>query len=140
MKITEVQNSRVSDVKKKQKTGASGGFGDLVNVGEAAPTTTSSPVAGASSIAYMDAVLAAQQVDERDAMVKAQVRRGHDLLDHLEELRREMLAGEVHPVRVKEMVTLARQNHAQSNNPEVEALLKDIETRAAVELAKLGLL
>lgn len=68
---------------------------------------------------------------------KKMLQRGSNLLDSLESLRQQLLMGVVSPSLLTD---LNRQLSVQKQNisdPQLLALIEDIELRAAVELAKL---
>jgi hypothetical protein len=82
--------------------------------------------------------LALQSVDNQEDRERRAVRHGHDLLDQLEALRADLLAGQISPQRVNALLSLIRAKQA-AENPELAALIDDIALRARVELAKLGI-
>jgi len=100
--------------------------------------TGAAAVAGGGVLGSIDALTALQGVDGADAAASAAAAtaRGTALLDDLDALRDELLAGEV------DDATLARLRDRLGERPRgrldagLEAILDDIELRAAVELAK----
>ncbi len=85
----------------------------------------------------MDALLALQEVDDRAERRSRATKHGHNLLDTLESVRADLLAGHVSEDRLE---LLARQvsKRQSSGDPEVDSVLEEIELRVKVELAKLG--
>lgn len=67
------------------------------------------------------------------------VRRAGALLDELDALQLRLLDDATAPEDLQALVTLLRQRAETSGQPGLDALLRQLETRAAVELAKLGL-
>ncbi|MCB1508640.1 MAG: flagellar assembly protein FliX, partial [Hyphomicrobiaceae bacterium] len=65
------------------------------------------------------------------------IQRGHDLLDSLEGLRADLLAGRVSGERLQRILSLVRRQSG-SGDPKLDEVIADIELRAQVELAKLG--
>lgn len=98
----------------------------------------------APSVAPLDSLLAAQLVDavgdatEEKARRQAVVQRGEDILDHLEDLRVGLLLGHIPKDRLGRLVRLVREQRAEARDPQLAAMLDEIELRAEVELAKLA--
>ncbi|MCX2722053.1 flagellar assembly protein FliX [Roseibium salinum] len=97
----------------------------------------SSQTAGGTGIQGMDALLALQEVDERAERRSRAARHGHTLLDALETVRTDLLAGQVSEDRLE---LLARQvaKRQNSGDARIDSVLEEIELRVKVELAKLG--
>ncbi len=94
----------------------------------------------ASALAGVDALLMVQAVDgplERDARRRL-VRRGEELLDKLEEIRRGLLLGTVPASALADLATMVRARREACQDPRLAALLDEIELRAEVEIAKLS--
>ncbi len=135
MRITG--NKPISGVQSKgaKKRTASGSDQFTPIMGEEVPT--SSPTAGGASIQGMDALLALQEVDEQAERRSRAARHGHSLLDTLESVRADLLAGHVSEDRLE---LLARQvsRRQSSGDQKIDSVLEEIELRVKVELAKLG--
>lgn len=97
----------------------------------------------ATNVAGLDALLAAQMVDgvgavdEDGRRQQAMIQRGEDILDRLEELRIGLLLGHVPKDRLASLARLVREQREDAQDPQLAALLDEIELRAEVELAKL---
>jgi len=63
--------------------------------------------------------------------------RGADILDKLEEIRRDILAGAVPRDRLENLAQSLRQRRVQVSDPRLIEIIDEIELRAAVEIAKL---
>lgn len=85
----------------------------------------------------IDALLALQAVDDATIGRRKTVRRANLLLDALEEIRSDLLAGHISEGRLNSAIALLTQAKV-ATNPELDALVADIELRVRVELAKLG--
>jgi hypothetical protein len=85
-------------------------------------------------------LLGAQEVDAdgREGQRRAGARRGSALLDRLEGLRTDIVAGEIAPWRLEALVRDLREQREQSADEGMDALLAEIELRAEVEIAKLA--
>jgi len=99
--------------------------------------THSAQTAGGASIQGMDALLALQEVDERVERKSKAARHGHSLLDTLEAVRTDLLAGQVSEDRL-ELLSRQVSKRPPSGDPEIDSVLEEIELRVKVELAKLG--
>jgi hypothetical protein len=125
-------------VGKSRKSGeAARGF-VVPSQGSSATASSASSSAGMAGVQSLDAILALQSVDNQEDRERRAVRHGHDLLDQLEALRADLLAGQISPQRVNALLSLIRAKQA-AENPELAALIDDIALRARVELAKLGI-
>lgn len=92
------------------------------------------PVVVSSGI---EAMLALQGVDDVDEGKRRAIRHGRSMLDVLEEIKADLLVGKVGEGRLNKLmaqVTRAR----QMADPELGALIDNIDLLARVELAKLG--
>lgn len=105
---------------------------------EAAPRPTqTAPAAQAASLTQMGALLALQGADEPGERRRRATRRAGDLLDQLEDLRMATLGGGVTRAQVARLAVALREQRDAVDDPELTALLDDVELRAEVELAKL---
>jgi len=84
------------------------------------------------------ALLQIQEDPEPAGGRTAVLRRGTDLLDRLDDLRLALLAGTISPSRLKALADALSAGKSRSNDPRLDAIIGEIELRAAVELAKLS--
>ena len=115
----------------KRTTAAAPGFA----LGEDGPER----VSGASSVAgltALDAVLALQAEEPPARRRSRQVRRGSTALDALEELAKGVLLGRAPQALRAELERLQRGSEL-TGEAELDGVLREIDTRLAVELAKL---
>src|SRR5690554_2396566 len=84
----------------------------------------------------IDALLALQSVDDATTGRRKAVKRANQLLDSLEEIRADLLAGRISEGRLNRAVALLQQakGHAE---PGLDEIVADIELRVRVELAKM---
>lgn len=94
---------------------------------------TVAPQAGAG----IDALLALQAVDDATTGRRKAIKRANGLLDALEDIRADLLAGRVSEGRLHRAMALLGQAKGHSE-PGLDELVADIELRVRVELAKLG--
>jgi hypothetical protein len=116
----------------KSKTGASGSFSDALepeSVSEAAPTIR---------LAGIGSLFALQEVpDPTTGRRRAAIARGDMLLDSLGEIQMGLLEGTIDKRGLKHLGVAVRSARAGTEDPALQAVLDEIEVRAAVELAKL---
>jgi hypothetical protein len=95
-----------------------------------------SGLTGAAGVGSVAALLALQGVEsEADAAGRAAKRAG-GLLDVLESLKLAMLEGRGVAGRLQDLAARTAEARAQTGDPRLEAILDEVEIRAAVELAK----
>ncbi len=105
----------------------------------AAATETSGPM-GASSVnavSSLEALMALQEVGGPLERRRRAVRRGGVILSALESLKLDLLEGRLTPGTMQALARAVREQRSLTDDPGLEAVLDEIETRAAVELAKL---
>ena len=78
--------------------------------------------------------------DATQGPANASQRRAEDLLDRLDEIRDGILCGALSRQRLEELVQNLAARRESSPDPQLAALLDDIELRAKVELAKLSII
>jgi hypothetical protein len=113
--------------------------GSGFSIGESStPQATAAPAraAGAAPVSSMDALLALQEVEGPLERRRRAVRRGGRLLDALDEVKLALLDGETAGPALQRLATAVREQRVGSFDPGLDGVLDEIETRAAVELAK----
>ena len=127
--------SQASGLRPARLQGA-GGFAPLEpqGVSEAAGLGAASGVARVSSL---EALIALQDVSGPLERRRRAAARGGRLLDALEALKVGLLEGTVTAASADELARAAHEQRELTDDPRLEDLLDEIETRAAVELAKL---
>lgn len=122
------------------KPARGGGGGEGFRIAGAAPASVVAPatsVAGASGVMGVEALIALQQVETPIERRRRSVRRAGKLLDKLDDIKVALLGGELGPAQLDALSRAIREERAFTDDPKLEAVLDEIETRAAVELAKL---
>ncbi|MFN9355801.1 MAG: flagellar assembly protein FliX [Alphaproteobacteria bacterium] len=94
-------------------------------------------VASTASLSGVDALLALQGVASPAGERQRAVRRGRDMLDMLDDIRRGLLEGAVSESTLKRLAGLANTKREDFVDPGLSQVLDDIDLRARVELAKL---
>ena len=138
MKIVEARTPQIGrTARPKPRSAASASFAHALDSSEAAGASV--PAAPSQTAG---SVLAAQEVDGEDRDHAAERRsagsRGHDILDRLDALRAEILAGAVPAERLAGILASVRARRDRFTDPRLSQVLDEIDLRASVELAKLG--
>ena len=114
---------------------AAGGFA-LPSTGAAVSAGPAAQAASASGVAGMSALMALQGVEDATERRRRAIRRGGGLLDRLDELKLALLSGESGAAALEKLSRAVREDRPTDAEPELSALLDQIDLRAAVELAK----
>lgn len=117
---------------------ASGGQGFQIPAAEAPAGPTA--MARASSLAgvmSVDTILALQDVGGPLERKRRAVGRASRMLDALDEMKVSLLSGELTGAEITRLQQAVRDQRDKTDDPKLEGVLDEIETRAAVELAKL---
>jgi hypothetical protein len=89
------------------------------------------------ALPIFDAILALQEVGGPLERRRRAVRRAGRLLDVLDGVKLNLLSGEVSAADLDSLKSAIRDQRDQTDDVGLEGVLDEIETRAAVELAKL---
>jgi parvulin-like peptidyl-prolyl isomerase len=119
-------------------TSRNGSSGAAFHVDEGPAAPRAAATAATTPSAGIDALLALQAAQDPLLNRRKLVRRGNALLDTLQEVAADVLVGRVSDGRLNQLLALIGQAR-ERGEPELDALLDDIELRARVELAKRGL-
>ena len=109
----------------------------LESAGAASEAAPASALSAASSVASLDVLLALQEVGGPLEKRRKAVRRAGRLLDVLDEVKLALLDGALPPAALDRLLAAIREERPGADDPRLEGLLDEIETRAQVELAKL---
>ena len=137
MKVTGTGGvSRTSGPQRARGAASGGGF-RIVGPETASPVASAGGVAGVGGVMGVEALLALQDVESATERKRRSVRRATRVLDELDGLKIALLGGDLDPAQLDRLSRAVREQRAQTEDPKLEAVLDEIETRAAVELAKL---
>ncbi|MHA6287050.1 flagellar assembly protein FliX [Maricaulis sp. CAU 1757] len=139
MKISGPNSTSAATSAKRKGAARTSGDGFKPDAGAAA---TSARAAGgasaASSVQSVDAILALQGVEDFTHARKRATERAFSLLDVLDELKIGLLEGGLPRAKLVALMNLLQTRRDQTDDAQLEAALDEVETRAAVELAKFG--
>lgn len=136
MKVTPSRATQApSTSRKTQSTGGGAGF-SVSGPSGGGSASASAPLQAASAIGSVDALLAVQASgDFREARKRAS-ERAFTLLDVLDDLKIALLEGGIPRAKLTLLMDTLKTKRDQVDDPRLEAMLDEVETRAAVELAK----
>ncbi|MDB5417373.1 MAG: fliX [Phenylobacterium sp.] len=117
---------------------ASGGEGfRLPSTGGAAGPSQSAGVSTANAVMGVEALITLQDIGGPLERRRRAVGRAGRILDVLDEVKIALLEGQLTGETLKRLQRAVREQRSTTEDPRLEELLNEIETRAAVEIAKL---
>ena len=137
MKVEGPDKSRPSGGSKKKGSVSTGDgtFGSMVT----GSTNNASNAGATQSVAKVDALLAVQAAEdptERAARNKMR-QRANEILDELEKIRLGLLTGSLNVGHVINVADVVASHREKIMDPELTAILDEIDLRAQVEIAKM---
>ena len=120
-------------VKRATKSDASGGVAFARQIGESEESGTTGGIAGVSNIS---GILGVQEVDDALSRASRGKMRAEDILDRLEDLRLQLLAGGISREKLMQLSRIVNARRAEIKDPRLTEILDAIDLRAQVELAK----
>ncbi|MBT5242580.1 MAG: flagellar assembly protein FliX [Rhodospirillaceae bacterium] len=135
---------QTSKTEKAKKSGKPGEFATHLRHVDAQTGDEVAPADQVSTVAGLGGILAAQAVEPETGQApdyqerKRRARRGEDVLERLDEIRKGLLLGTVPKDRLGALARLVREKREKGADPLISQLLDEIELRAEVELAKLS--
>jgi len=136
MRIQATHNASVATPSSTARRAASGTFS---LEGESAAARSSGAPTGARNIGGIETLLALQGVDEPSERRRKAVKRGRGALDALDALKLGLLSGTFDTGALARLKSVTASLAEPSGDPTLDAVLAEIELRAQVELAKIGL-
>ena len=136
MKISGSRPIQSSPVRRKDQATKNTGSGFASALRDNVPVQGAGP---AGDVSPVSALLTVQEVGDPDADGRRRsLLHGHDVLDRLDELRHGLLAGTFPSGKLDQLLRVVRIQHERAVDPQLRDVLREIELRASVELAKLG--
>jgi hypothetical protein len=139
MKVSSTGGVSATGASRAKPAGGSSGF-SLPSVNAASGAVSTASVGGLTGVGSVDALLALQAAGPVGGPLerrKRAVRRADNILDILSEVRIALIDGEVSSGALERLSRAIREQREATDDPRLEGVLNEIETRAAVELAKL---
>jgi hypothetical protein len=137
MKVSGPSGSNAAGGARSAKPAAGApGFEPLMTP-SAAGASGVSAAGGVTGVSSLGALLALQEVGGPLERRRRAVGRAGRILEALEDLKLDLLEGRLSPDALETLTRSVREQRALTDDPRLEGVLDEIETRAAVELAKL---
>ena len=114
-----------------------GGEGFRLATPETAAASQTASVSATRNVMGVDALLALQDIGGPLERRRRAVGRAGRILDALDDIKAGLLGGELSSQDLDRLRRAVRDERAQTDDPALEAILDDVELRAAVEVAKL---
>jgi hypothetical protein len=137
MKITGASSAKASGAARGAKPASGGGFSLDAAEGPAEAHGVGR-ASGVGALASVGALLALQAVEDPLQKRRRAVTRAGKILDALDALKIGLLEGGAASGDLDQLMRAVRDERAEQDDPGLQDLLNQIETRAAVELAKQG--
>ncbi len=134
MKVPQTRSSTGPTHGRRVAPGRSGGTGFAAHV--QAPAAGPAGIAAPSPLAALGTLLAAQEAQDGPGERRRVLARGRSLLDELDQIRVGLLEGAWPEASIRRLAGLLQADRPAVSEPKLEAVLDEIELRAAVELAK----
>jgi Class II flagellar assembly regulator len=132
MRIYGTNGTAVANAPTGARRAAGGGF----SVGEQASAPQSSAAGSLRAVSTLDALLALQGVEDFTQRQKRAVAKGRNALDALDSLKAGLLDGSLDSSTLARLKVAAEGLTEETGDPRLDALMRDIDLRLAVELAK----
>lgn len=122
----------------KAPSGTRRAGGSGFSVGEQAGPRQSAAAGSLRSISTVDALLALQGVEDLTQRKKRVVAKGRNALDALDSLKVALLDGSLDSSTLARLKVAADGLTEETGDPQLDALMREIDLRLSVELAKAG--
>ena len=132
------QTQRMTAGSQSRATRRKDAGGDGFRLARRSQARKSGAARGLAPVGTLDAIVALQAVDDAGERRRKAVRQGHEILDVLDDLKIAVLSGRVSAVRLEKLKGLVEKHDDRDLEPELGELLRQIDLRARVELAKRG--
>jgi len=139
MKVSDIGGARGPSSAKKANKKEKSGSDFSVHLKDATEAAENSgDVSDTSPVSSVDAILSVQEVPDAmaDSHRRAVMEWGEDVLDRLEQIRRDILLGRLSKERLMALARNLRARKKHIDDPALKAIIDDIELRAEVEIAK----
>jgi hypothetical protein len=128
--------SATGPLRPSRPLGAGAGF-SVPEPGGASESAAAGAAPSVSAVSSLEALIALQEVGNPLERRRRAVGRASAILDALETLKSDLLEGQLSVDGIGCLARAVREQRALTDDPALEDLLNEIETRAAVELAKI---
>lgn len=139
MKISNVGSTKsTSSTVRRKKTSATGESDFASELFGAAETPAAGAPVETHVVGTVESILSVQEVpDAPDQRSRGLARQyGDDILDRLESVRRDLLLGAIPKEKLVDLAHALRMQHGRTDDPQLKAIIDEIDLRARVEIAK----
>lgn len=137
MKVSGTSGAGQAGAARPGRAAAAGENFRIPGLGQAAGPAQLARATGVAGVSSVDALLALQDVGGPLERRRRAVGRAGRILDELDKMKVSLLEGGLGPHDLELLRRAVREERSNTDDPRLEAVLDEIETRAAVELAKL---
>lgn len=139
MKVATLQPTQTAAARKVRSQKQAGGGTAFVSLLGAEDASALDKPDTATPIGLTGSLLSVQTVDDAVARRAKGLRRGHAILDHLDEIRAGLLAGLIPKGQLNGLIRAIQSARSSVSDPRLAEVLDEIDLRAQVELAKLSI-
>jgi len=135
MRVTQTRRSNATQATRSARSaGARDGQFQLPQGRATAPRAE---ISGPATVGSVDTIVALQAVEEPSDRRRKAVKTGDRILDLLDKVKIGVLSGQVSVTDLDALKTTIERQQSLESDPELNDILKQIDLRARVELAKL---
>jgi len=134
MRVAQSRRTTTAGAGKSARSGAGSGEFRIPN---ASPAQPRAEMAAPAMVTGVDVIVALQAIDEPADRRRRAVATGDRILDLLDKLKLGVLSGRVSLSDLENLKRTIERQQLLDNDPELNDILKQIDLRARVELAKL---
>ena len=116
-------------------SGSASAFARALTAGE--EDGTAAAIGGTAAANAVNPLFAIQEVEDATTGRKKARKRGTDILDELDRIRIALLSGTLGPDQLQALARLISSKRSAVDDPDLAAVLDEVDLRAQVELAKL---
>ena len=135
MRITQARRSNATQATRSARS--AGARDGQFQLPERMATARRAEISGPATVSSVDTIVALQAVEEPSDRRRKAVKTGDRILDMLDKLKIGVLSGQVSVTDLDALKTTIERQQSLESDPELNDVLKQIDLRARVELAKL---
>lgn len=135
MRVNQAQ--RTSSSRQGKQVRRAGAPGKAFEPSRGGATRRAVAIAGPAAVSSVDALVALQAVEDTTERRRRAIDQGSDVLESLDELKIALLSGQATPARLARLKAIVERYEEGVEDPGLAEILRQIDLRARVELAKL---
>ena len=135
MRVTQARRSNASQATRSARS--AGARDGQFQLPEGRATARRAEISKLATVGSVDTIVALQAVEEPSDRRRKAVKTGDRILDLLDKLKIGLLSGQVSVTNLDALKTTIERQQSLESDPELNDVLKQIDLRARVELAKL---